>query len=263
MARAPKPSHLRPENAAAFQLAGVVAGYHLRTPYPAALTDVLQGLMKPRGGRVIELGCGTGELARMIAPGAERVDAVDISGPMLDRARAMPSRTSSVIRWIHSSTEDVDLDGPYALAIAGDALHWMNWEIVLPRLRHALAPDAPLAIVSAVAGERPWSSGLSAIIPKYSAIKDFKRYVLVEELEARSLFEVTGATTVGPEPYERTTDEYIIALHATAGLARERMAPGAASAFDEEVLRLVEPFAEDGLLQLTASADVAWGTPLA
>jgi len=218
--------------------------------------------MRPPSGKVIELGCGTGELARMIAPYAERVDSVDVSAPMLARARAMTASEALPIRWIHSSAEEVQLEGPYALAIAGDALHWMNWGVVLSRLHGALMPDAPLAIVSAVMVDRPWSAALLEIIPGYSVMKDFKQYVLVEELESRGLFKTAGTATVGPDPFQRTIDEYIVALHATSGLARDRMGEDSARAFDAEVGELVRPFAEDGLLRLEASATVAWGRPM-
>ena len=262
MTSRPRPAHLTSENAAAFQLTGVVADYHLRTPYPAALGGFLRDLMMPSGGTAIDLGCGTGELARIIARYAKRVDAVDVSAPMLERARAMTTAESNPIRWIHSRSEEVDLDGPYALAIAGDSLHWMNWEIVLPRLAHALAPNAPLAVITA-AVETPWSAALGEVIPKYSVIKDFTRFVLAEELDARGLLRVVGTTTVRPEPFERTVDQYVDALHATAGLARDRMAPSDVPAFDEAVRRLVQPFAQEGVLRLMASAEVAWGIPLA
>jgi SAM-dependent methyltransferase len=76
-----------------------VEGYHLRTPYPSALAAFLQGLMTPRGGNVIELGCGTGELARMMAPHSERVDAIDVSAAMLEKARSFPAKHPAV-RWI-------------------------------------------------------------------------------------------------------------------------------------------------------------------
>ena len=68
--------------------------------------------------------------------------------------------------------------------------------------------------------------------------------------------------TIGPETFERTVDEYIDALHATAGLPRERMERQIARQFDAEVRRVVEAFAEGGILHLTASARVEWGLPL-
>jgi SAM-dependent methyltransferase len=261
MQNPPKPAQLTPENAAAFQLPGVVAAYHLRTPYPAALARCLLNLMTPPGGKVLELGCGTGELTRMVAPRAERVDAIDVSAPMLDRARTLSAGHDENVRWIHDSAEEATLDGPYSLAIAGDSLHWMTWDVVLPRLRTALGHGAPLAIVSAQIETPRWSSELLDIIRRYSVMQDFEPYVLVDELRSRRLFEPLGETTIGPEPFERTVDQYIAALHATSGLASERMPPDDVDAFDQVVRDLVTPFAEGGVLRLGASASVTWGTP--
>src|SRR5690242_18807388 len=56
----PRPSDLAKHNAAAFQLEDVVDRYHLRTPYPSTLAPFLRDLAVPRGGPVLELGCGTG-----------------------------------------------------------------------------------------------------------------------------------------------------------------------------------------------------------
>ena len=258
----PKPAHLTKHNAETFQLANVVANYDLRTPYPAALAERLRQLMPPGAGKVVELGCGTGEIARMLAPHAERVDAIDVSALMLDKARTLPGGDHPAIRWVLATAESVELDAPYALAVAGDSLHWMEWEIVLPKLSRALAPGAPLAIVSAGAQQPPWADALWEIIKRYSTMQDFEQYNLLDQLTRRHLFDPLGEDAVGPEPYERTVDEYIDALHATASFPRERMEPEKADAFDVAVRRLVEPFADGGILHLAASARVEWGLPL-
>jgi SAM-dependent methyltransferase len=256
-----RPSHLSEFNAGAFQLKSVVDSYPLRTPYPSALGPVLLSLARPDRGRVLELGCGTGEIARMLAPHVERIDAIDISAPMLARARRMPGGGHGGIRWLQERAENVPLDAPYALAVAGDSLHWMTWEIVLPRVAEALAPGAVLAIVGAIPVPRPWSAELRELFRVYSVIRDFVESDLVEELRARGLFEPLGDMSLDEEPFERSVDDYIESLHSTAGLPRERMAPERARAFDEEVRALVTPFASEGRLRLGASARIRWGTP--
>lgn len=256
-----RPVHLTPENAATFQIPGVVANYHLRTPYPPELASLLLGLMPPGGVRaVLELGCGTGEITRMLAPHTARIDAIDVSAPMLAAARAMPGGDHTAIRWIQARAEESPLDPPYGLAVAGDALHWMDWDVVLPKIRAALEHGAVLAMVSAKC-DPPWSPELLRPIQTYSAMQDFQRYDLVEELAARGLFAKAGERTLGPMAFTRTVDDYVEGLHATAGLARDRMGEGDDRAFDEEVRAIVEAYATDGVLDLDASAHVVWGTP--
>lgn len=256
-----KPSQLTAHNAAAFQIPSVVDAYHLRTPYPAELVDVLLDLDSGARGPVLELGCGTGEIARALAPHVSRIDAVDISAPMLERARSMAGGDAPSIRWIESAAESFTTDGPYSLVVSGDALHWMDWEVVLPAIGRALAPEGRLAIVNA--GEVRSSSGdeaLLQVIRRHSVISDYQTYELTDELVARGLFEVEGEVTTARMPFERSVDAYIEALHATSGFPRERMANP--DAFDREVRAVVEAEAVDGVLTLEAFARVSWGRPL-
>ncbi len=126
-----------------------------------------------------------GEISRMLAPHVGAIDAVDVSAAMLAKPRSMPGGEHSAIRWIHGRAEEVAFDPPYGLAIAGDSLHWMQWETVLPRVRVALDRGAHLALVSAITAPTPWSSPLSVAIARYSVMREFERYDLLEVLEGR------------------------------------------------------------------------------
>jgi hypothetical protein len=137
----------------------------------------------------------------------------------------------------------------------------MKWETVLPRVRRLLAVDAPLAIVTAVAGAQPWSTNITDIFVRYSVMQDFQPYDIVVELHQRDLFASAGERTLPVEPFTRTVEQYVAAMHSTAGFPRERMGEERVAAFDREVTELVLPFATDGLLELTASARVVWGLP--
>jgi hypothetical protein len=170
-------------------------------------------------------------------------------------------RRRANIRWIESAAETAPLDGLYALAIAGDAFHWMEWGVVLRRVAEALAPDAPFAIASAQLAPIPWNDGLMAIIGRYSVMQDFEPYDFIAMLREQELLSLEGDESVGDEPFARTIDEYIASLHATAGMPSERMVASNAAAFDDEVRQLVTPFAPDGTLRLRASARIVWGRP--
>ena len=113
----PKPPGWDVRYAAVFQEPDVVASYPNRPPYPQAVIDELARF----GGPILDAGCGTGELARRLAPLVERVDAVDVSGPMLDLAQTLSG--AERVHWVHGGIEDVPLDPPYALVVAGDSVH--------------------------------------------------------------------------------------------------------------------------------------------
>ena len=257
----PKPKHLGPEYAAQFQDAAVVAAYTARPPYPAAIFETLAGLAMARPGGVLDVGCGTGDVARRLAPLVDRLDAVDASARMIALARTLPGGDAPNVRWIVGSAEDAPLDPPYALITAGESLHWMDWATVMPRFRGALVPGGYLAIVERAEQPTPWSEDLLRLIQRYSTNKDFQPYNVIAELEARSLFTRTGHRTMEPEPFEQSVAAYIESIHSRNGFPRDRMPPEEALAFDAAVRELVAPHARDGIVQLKIAAEATWGVP--
>jgi SAM-dependent methyltransferase len=149
----PKPAGWGAAYAAVFGHDDVVAAYRLRPPYPEETIQALAALAK--GGAVLDAGCGTGELARRLAPLAERVDAVDVSAAMLAEGRTLPSGDAANLRWVHGSIEEALLEPPCALAVAGDCSHWFDWPSAMPRLREVLADHGvPGGRASRLAAER-------------------------------------------------------------------------------------------------------------
>jgi SAM-dependent methyltransferase len=257
----PKPKHLGPEYAAQFQDAAVVAAYPARPPYPAAIFETLAGLAAASPRAVLDVGCGTGDVARRLAPLVDRLDAVDASARMITLARTLPGGDAPNLRWIVASAEDAPLDPPYALITAGESLHWMDWAAVIPRFRAALAPGGYLAIVERGEQSSPWSEDLLTLIQCYSTNKDFQPYNLIAELESRDLFTRTGHRTTEPEPFGQPVAAYIESIHSRNGFSRDRMPPAEAHAFDTAVRELVAPYARDGILQLKIAAEATWGVP--
>lgn len=235
--------------------------YHLRAPYPTELAATLLDLDSGPSGPILELGCGTAEIARALARHTSRVDAVDVSPAMLARARTLPGGARPTLRWIEATAEHFRYAGPYSLAVVGDALHWMEWDTVLPAIGGALAPGALLVLVTARQAPAPWDHELRSLIAEFSVMRNFEPYDLVAELQSRALFTPLGERSVGPHHFERSIEDYVESLHASAGLARDRMAPSRAAEFDASVRHLVEAHAPDGVLTLESHADLTWGTP--
>ena len=97
----PKPAHLGSAYAAQFEDETIASAYHTRPPYPPALFEMLARL-QPARGRILDLGCGTGDIALGLISHAERVDALDPSAAMLRVARSRPSASDPRLRWIES-----------------------------------------------------------------------------------------------------------------------------------------------------------------
>ena len=85
----PKPKHLAPEYVEQFKDISVVEAYRHRLPYPAGLLEILGNLTYYEPQAVLDVGCGTGSIARPLATCVEQVDAVDFSQAM----NGTPGRT--------------------------------------------------------------------------------------------------------------------------------------------------------------------------
>ncbi|HUQ31566.1 MAG TPA: methyltransferase domain-containing protein [Pyrinomonadaceae bacterium] len=137
----------------------------------APFADLL-ALVKIREGlRVIDLGCGTGELTRRLAdelPESEVVG-LDSSPEMLARAY---ERARSRLRFEQGSIENVE--GEWDLIFSHAAIQWVDdHRKLVPRLLSHLSPEGQLAVqlpsnhrhvthtlITELAGEEPFRSAL-------------------------------------------------------------------------------------------------------
>lgn len=262
----PKPDYYATERARVFREETVARHYHLRPPYPEALFAALAALIVDEPRTILDVGTGPGVLARGLVQVAERVDAVDVSLAMIEQGRSLERGGDPRLRWIHGRAEDAPLDPPYALVVAGDSLHWMDWEVILPRIAAVLSPKGSLAIAS-----RGWGTGQPEereILLRYGSGPSFFRPLLnaVRELESRGLFEVRGRQSF-TQVWKPTIDEYIGCRHSQAAVPRD---PARAQAFKDETRALLEQLVEDGRLEadgerlcLTVEAGIARGIPRA
>lgn len=260
-----KPDYLGRYFGDAFQDGDVAAAYQYRAPYPAATFALLAGLMRDEPRAALDVGCGRGEIARNLLPYISRVDALDPSAAMIAAGRAEPGGDDPRLRWIVGYAEDAPLAPPYALITAGQSLHWMDWDVVLPRFATALTPHGKLAIVTTDETPPPWADELRHLIARYSTNQAYQPVDLIGELAARGLFVREGEARTPPEPFARTVETYVASFHSMSSLSRERMGAEAATAFDRELRALVAPFATegaDGALRLEVAGWVVWGRAL-
>lgn len=259
----PRPSHLGPEYASVFGDASVVRAYSTRPPYPQALFAALAGLLPlNRARRVLELGCGSGDLTLGLAPLVDEVDAVDPSAAMLECARGRSPALTSNVRWVLQAAESFEAQGVYSMVVAAESLHWMDWAVVFPRVARLLASDGLFAIiVDRVFARFAWADALGGLVAAYSMNRDYQPVDLVGELTQRKLFvELGRERTVST--FAQSLDDYVESFHSRNGFSRDRMHSSRAAEFDVALRGLVLDHNPDGMVCGEVSSTLVWGRPL-
>ncbi|HEX4636852.1 MAG TPA: methyltransferase domain-containing protein [Rhizomicrobium sp.] len=129
--------------------AGTVAYYdRYRLAYPDRLVARVVALagLKP-GDAVLDLGCGTGMLAKSFALEGMAVTAMDPEPDMLDAACAAAHAAGVAMTLRHGGSGDLDAAmGPFRLVVIGRAFHWMDRAAALAMLEKIVAPDGGVAL---------------------------------------------------------------------------------------------------------------------
>jgi SAM-dependent methyltransferase len=143
-----------------------------RPPYPAGLIAriaQLTGLAPTH--RVLDLGCGPGQIGRAFAPLAGEVIGIDPEPNML-RIAADLSAGIRNISWREGSSYDLSPDlGPCHLVCIGRAFHWMDRADTLRRLDAIVAPGGAVALLSDSAVKLPdnaWRTPYREILDRYA-----------------------------------------------------------------------------------------------
>ena len=255
----PKPENSGSYYAEAFKDHQVVDAYRYRPPYPDEVFDILAGLIVDEPRTVLDVGAGSGDIARRMVDFVERVDAVDFSQNMIERGKQLFNGDHPRLHWIYGRIEEVPLVPPYALITAGSSIHWMEWAIAFPRFRAMLTPNGSLALIYRRTLPMPWDADLRKLRAQFSTRRDRRSFDVVEELEVRGFFHKQGEKETAPVPFSQSIDDFIEGLHSRSGFSRERMGRQKATDFDQQGRTLLLQFHKDGVLPLQVVGTVTWG----
>lgn len=258
----PKPEYLRFHYAEDYQNKIVAASYKKRAPYPLETYAILMTLMNGEKKRVLDIGCGPGDIARQLALSVDHIDAIDASAEMIAVGKTLPAGDYPTLHWICGRVEERECTGPYELITAGESLHWMDWEQVLPYLQTLLSEGGFLALTHRWELPAAWTLALNRLILRYSTYKSYQSHNIVHELQSRHLFLPIGQKRTSPVDFQQSIDDYLTALHSRNGLSLTHLDAATALRFDQEVRTLLTPFAQQNILSLKIVGEVIWGTPL-
>jgi SAM-dependent methyltransferase len=260
----PTPTGLGIEYSSVFNDHSVVRAYPARPSYPPQLFAALARLLPgDRERRVLELGCGSGDLTVGLAPLVDSIDAVDPSAAMLAYAQRREPASTANVRWVLQTAESFEARGCYSMIVAAESLHWMDWAVVLKRAARILDRGAVFAIVvDRVFAELPWALPLRELIATYSMNRQFQAFDLVAELSQRALFRELGRCLF-VRSFTQGVDDYVESFHSRNGFSRDRMDAARAAEFDAAVRKLVLAHAPNGMVSGEVSSTLVWGRPCA
>ena len=244
-----------------FKDSHVVDAYRFRPPYPDEVFDILAELIVDEPRAVLDVGAGSGDIARRLVEYVERLDAVDFSQNMIERGKQLPNGNNPHLHWIYGKVEDAPLAPPYALITAGSSIHWMNWPVAFPRFRSMLTPNGFLALAYRRTLPMPWDADLRKLRALYSTRENHRSVHVVEELVAGGFFRKQGEKETTPIPFFQSIDDFIEGLHSRSSFSRQRMGQQKALEFDQQVRTILMRYQSDGMLPLQVVGTVTWGTP--
>ncbi|MFC6879951.1 MULTISPECIES: class I SAM-dependent methyltransferase [Actinomadura] len=119
-----------------------------RAGFPPELVERLQKSgVGVRGRDVLDIGTGTGGLARLLALAGARVTGLDRSAALLEQARALDDRAGVEVTYTVASAEDTGLpDAAFDTVTAGQCWHWFDAPRAAAEIGRLLRPDGHVVI---------------------------------------------------------------------------------------------------------------------
>ncbi|MEK5396251.1 class I SAM-dependent methyltransferase [Paenibacillus sp. FSL K6-2859] len=144
-----------------------------RPQYPSSLIRYLIQKFSLNGeGRLLDLGCGTGQLGLRFSDWFEEMTGVDTESEMLEEANRLSTlhRVDNV-SWILGRAEELQNDwGSFRLTILAKAFHWMDRTALLEILHHSLIDNGGLAIIDTFnVGHEPlsWQLKVNEVVKRW------------------------------------------------------------------------------------------------
>ncbi len=260
----------RTMKAKTFEEEDVVRCYSKRPPYPDALFKRLFAIMKP-GGKALDIGCGPGKIAQVLAEHYSQVVAIDPSRAMIEAAKSAYANRYQNIEWIQTPVENFEDEGEFSLITAGSSIHWVNHESVFPKLSNwtenlaIISGDEPVKLPC---GSKEWIEFNTRWL-KVLNKKDPKRWseynpssFKTEANRHEHWMEVAGREQYF-ETFFQPVWDFLESQHSRATWSRQAMGERLSRKFDDELLELMQPYQENGVIKMKIVSTLAWGRPMA
>lgn len=127
-----------------------------RPGYPVALFDLIADTLELSDeADVVDLGAGTGKVARAVAARGWRTTAVDPGEPMLAVLRRRAADEGLAVTVVRATAEATGLPpAAFDAALAGEAWHWFDTTVALAEMARIVRPGGGIAFFWNVGDER-------------------------------------------------------------------------------------------------------------
>ena len=255
----------REAGAAIFAEDDVASCYYARPAYAPALYDFLLARVAGRG-RALDLGCGPGKVARVLADHFAEVVALDPSAAMIAAGKASDAGRHANIVWINERAETYADTAGFDLVTAGTSIHWPDPAVLFPKLAGwtqtlAVLTDAPLFPAPAPpCGEVAWIAFLTRWLARMGRPVPARPPETAEAAAHERWMDIVGGKRFH-YVVRQSVDDFIVSQHSRVSWSRSSMGEALAAAFDRDLDALMRPFAHDGYLELDLVSELVWGAP--
>lgn len=217
-----------------------------RPNYPSVfLNDLIQTLGLDGTGRLLDLGCGTGQLTLALAGHVAEAVGVDPEAAMLTEAiRQAEEQRIANATWTQGSSTDMPTDaGQFRVVTMGRSFHWMDRGQVLTALDGMVDDDGALVIANdtnLLLPSTPWQQAIQDI--QRSFLPTHHKLVPPSTIDDRQTHEQTLASSpfsqVNRQVYEFLrpwTIERVIGYLYSTSLPLRQLLGDRQSAFEEAI----------------------------
>ncbi|MGH7684040.1 MAG: class I SAM-dependent methyltransferase, partial [Vulcanimicrobiaceae bacterium] len=114
-----------------------------RTGYSRTLYDALSEIGFAPGWHVLDVACGTGLASEPLLQRGMTVTGVDVSEPMLEKARARIPQGE----FVRGEAESLPFDrGEFHAVVCAQAVHWMDQEKAVAEMARVVRPGGRVAV---------------------------------------------------------------------------------------------------------------------